>query len=212
MTSQMSGLVANLAKDDAQDFCDEFGEVLNPAETDWDCRAWQLCDLGDFESRRDALWPLYQDQLVSYTQSIMGAKVLEKIRDVVGPQCEDASAAVLAVRQLLALLPKSGQSVEPIGDFNSKLTEPPSAKPMSMLDSLGKIDFARDLATDGEEIQCDSKTLVIYRKTGEWLSLNEVGVKITIGGVSPDGSVRLEVESANATGYSFSFGPTEEVV
>ena len=57
-----------------------------------------------------------------------------------------------------------------------------------------------------------SKTLIIYRKTGEWLSLNDVGVKITIGGVSPDGSVRLEVESANATGYSFDFGPKKSVL
>ena len=76
-----------------------------------------------------------------------------KIRDVVGPQCEDASAAVVAVRELLGLLPQSGESSDPLGDCISKLTDPPSAKPMSMLDSLGKIDFARDIATDGENIQ-----------------------------------------------------------
>ena len=48
-------------------------------------------------------------------------ELLDKIRDVLSPQCEDASAAVLAVRELLGLLPKSGESVEPIGDFFSEV-------------------------------------------------------------------------------------------
>ena len=43
-------------------------------------------------------------------------ELLDKIRDVVGPQCEDASAAVLAVRELLGLSPKSGESVFFEGD------------------------------------------------------------------------------------------------
>ena len=48
-------------------------------------------------------------------------ELLDKIRAVVGPQCEDASAAVIELRELLALLPKSGESVEPIGDFFSEV-------------------------------------------------------------------------------------------
>ena len=48
-------------------------------------------------------------------------ELLEKIRDVVGPQCEDASAAVLALRELLGLSPKSGESVDPLRDFFSQV-------------------------------------------------------------------------------------------
>ena len=62
---------------------------------------------------RNDLRPLYE--------VMNSGELLEKIRDVVGPQCEDASAAVIEVRELHGLNPKSGESVEPIGDFFSEV-------------------------------------------------------------------------------------------
>ena len=55
-------------------------------------------------------------------------QILDKIRDVVGPQCEDASAAVIELRELLGLLSKSGESIEPIGDLFSQVNRRSAAE------------------------------------------------------------------------------------
>jgi hypothetical protein len=69
-----------LAKRAAAGFVREFGEPLDPAETDWDGMAWSL-DVGAIRTEAgerlepdqvDALWPAYQAALVAETRRLCG--------------------------------------------------------------------------------------------------------------------------------------------
>jgi hypothetical protein len=58
------------ARIDGASFVDEFGCALDPASTDWDAEAYAVyCqDRGIEGADKNALWPLYQAELVAATQ------------------------------------------------------------------------------------------------------------------------------------------------
>lgn len=69
--NRLAAAVVDEARRDARAFVEEFGEAIDPAETDWDGEAWAMAD-----SRRAAeeagldLWPLYQETLVIETRRL----------------------------------------------------------------------------------------------------------------------------------------------
>jgi hypothetical protein len=75
-TRVIEGIVCEHARRDAKLFVEEFGEPLDPAETDWDSVAWGEAlravraadELTDDEC--DSLWSVYQETLVSETERL----------------------------------------------------------------------------------------------------------------------------------------------
>jgi hypothetical protein len=73
MTSTQIEAIRVEAKRDAQLFVDEFGEALDPSETDLDGEAWAMADvkrelLSDEDLQRG--WEIYQSELVRETKRL----------------------------------------------------------------------------------------------------------------------------------------------
>ena len=69
-TTRAIDFVIQLALNDAKLFVEEFGEPLDSSTTDWDATAWELCDLGEFEPDRSALWETYRSVLESESEGL----------------------------------------------------------------------------------------------------------------------------------------------
>lgn len=70
MTIEQRNAVKCEARLDAVSFVDEFSEALDPAATDWDGEAWAIAcsKLSLPKADIDALWPVYQGELVAATR------------------------------------------------------------------------------------------------------------------------------------------------
>lgn len=69
MTTKIQ-LAIEAGKRDAATFADEFlGEVIDPAQTDWDSAAWGMEELSRDEDA-DQLWPAYQAALIDGTRAL----------------------------------------------------------------------------------------------------------------------------------------------
>lgn len=70
-TAEQANAVKAEARIDAACFVDEFGEALDPAATDWDATAFDgVASKLDLGAERDALWPVYQTELVAATRCL----------------------------------------------------------------------------------------------------------------------------------------------
>lgn len=58
------------AREAADLFLEEFGEPLDPAQTDWDGAAWENDSAGLSEDEQDFFWPIYQETLVNRTKHL----------------------------------------------------------------------------------------------------------------------------------------------
>lgn len=68
--------IKDSAKRTAALFFEEFGEPLDPAETDWDATAWDF-DAGDLrlsDTQQDKYWDFYQAALIAETYRLCGQK------------------------------------------------------------------------------------------------------------------------------------------
>jgi hypothetical protein len=68
--------VVSEAKKDAAIFVEEFGEALDPSETDWDGVAWDDVskNLGIYPDEHGVLWEVYQTELVLETERLTRGK------------------------------------------------------------------------------------------------------------------------------------------
>jgi hypothetical protein len=71
--------IVKRAKEDAEEFVDEFGEALDGATTDWDATAWGFAEadiLGDEVPKedREGGWTLYSDVLEAETRRLVNER------------------------------------------------------------------------------------------------------------------------------------------
>ncbi len=75
MNATLQTQIEELARETAGLFVEEFGEPLNPEQTDWGAKAWQgdAHTLNLTEEHKEEGWPIYQAALVTETQRLCGS-------------------------------------------------------------------------------------------------------------------------------------------